>query len=166
VKKHLLLITALLFACVAQAKDLKPYDGEPLPDFALSDMSGRSHSLSAYRGKVVMVNFWATYCGPCIKEMPSMASLKRKLSDKPFESLAIDMAEEKAHVTAFMQRQNIEVKFPILLDTEGEVIEQWMVSAVPTTFIIDPQGTIRYALYGGLEWDNEEALATISSLLK
>ncbi len=165
-KKHLLLITALLVTCLAQAKDLQPYDGEALPDFTLSDMSGKSHTLSAYRGKVVMVNFWATYCGPCIKEMPSMQRLKDKLNGKPFEILAIDMAEEKADVSAFLQSHKIAVNFPILLDTEGEVIEQWMVSAVPTTFIIDPQGKIRYALYGGLEWDNAEVLATISSLLK
>ena len=164
-KKFLIIMSALLFASVAHAKDLKPYDGEALPDFTLSDMSGKAHTLSNYRGKVVMVNFWATYCGPCIKEMPSMANLKSKLAGKPFEILAIDMAEEKADVSAFMQRYKIAVNFPILLDTEGEVIEQWMVSAVPTTFIIDPQGNIRYALYGGLEWDNDEVIETINTLL-
>lgn len=165
-KKFLIIVSALLFSLTAQAKDLKPYDGGALPDFTLSDMSGKAHTLSNYHGKVVMLNFWATYCGPCIKEMPSMQRLREKLAGKPFEILAIDMAEEKADVSAFMQRHKIAVNFPILLDTEGEVIEQWMVSAVPTTFIIDPQGRIRYALYGGLEWDNAEVLATINSLLK
>lgn len=165
-KQFLLILTALLFASVVNAKDLKPYSGEPLPDFTLSDMSGKAHTLSSYRGKVVMLNFWATYCGPCIKEMPSMQRLKEKLAGKSFEILAIDMAEEKADVKAFMQRHHIQVNFPILLDTEGTVIEQWMVSAVPTTFIIDPQGKIRYALYGGLEWDNDEVVATINRLLK
>ena len=165
-KKFLIIVSALIFSIAVQAKDLKPYDGEALPDFTLSDMNGKAHTLSNYHGKVVMLNFWATYCGPCIKEMPSMQRLKEKLAGKPFEILAIDMAEEKTDVTAFMQRHKITVNFPILLDTEGEVIEQWMVSAVPTTFIIDPQGKIRYALYGGLEWDNAEVLATISSLLK
>ena len=95
-----------------------------------------------------------------------MQRLKEKLAGKPFDILAVDMAEEKADVTAFMQRHNIQVNFPILLDTEGTVIEQWMVSAVPTTFIIDTQGKIRYALYGGLEWDNDEVVATINGLLK
>lgn len=165
-KRFLIIVSALIFSLSVEAKDLKPYDGGALPDFTLSDMSGKPHTLSHYQGKVVMVNFWATYCGPCIKEMPSMANLKKKLSGKPFEILAIDMAEEKGDVTAFMQRHKITVNFPILLDTEGGVIEQWMVSAVPTTFIIDPQGRIRYALYGGLEWDNDEVVATINSLLK
>jgi peroxiredoxin len=160
------LIGALLITAAAQAGDLKPYSGEPLPDFTLSDMEGRAHTLSSYRGKVVMLNFWATYCGPCIKEMPSMQRLKGKLADRPFDILAIDMAEEKADVEAFMQRHKIEVNFPILLDTEGTVIEQWMVSAVPTTFIIDPQGKIQYTLYGGLEWDNDEVVKTINGLLK
>jgi peroxiredoxin len=160
------MITALLFAGVVYAGDLKPYNGDALPDFTLSDIRGKAHTLSSYQGKVVMVNFWATYCGPCIREIPSMQRLKQKLAGKPFDILAIDMAEEKADVEAFMQRHNIKVNFPILLDTEGTVIEQWMVSAVPTTFIIDPQGKIRYALYGGLEWDNEEVVKTISGLLK
>ena len=164
-KKYFALLCITLFATLSHAADLKPYDGEALPDFTLSDMGGKTHTLSSYRGKVVMVNFWATYCGPCIKEIPSMARLKQKLGEKSFEILAIDMAEEQADVTAFMQRHKITVNFPILLDVEGSVIEQWMVSAVPTTFLVDPQGTIRYALYGGLEWDNDEVVATIGGMM-
>ena len=165
-KKFFVIVSALFFASIVHAKDLKIYSGDPLPDFTLSDMSGKAHTLSSYRGRVVMLNFWATYCGPCIKEMPSMQRLKEKLAGKPFDILAVDMAEEKADVTAFLQRHDIQVNFPILLDTEGTVIEQWMVSAVPTTFIIGTQGKIRYALYGGLEWDNDEVVATINGLLK
>ena len=163
--RFLLIISALLLATGTLAAELKPYSGEPLPDFTLSDMQGKGHTLSGYRGKVVMVNFWATYCGPCIKEIPSMQRLKGKLAGKPFEILAIDMAEEQGDVAAFMKRHHIEVNFPILLDEEGMVIEQWMVSAVPTTFILDPQGKIRYALYGAIEWDNDEVVTTINTLL-
>ena len=112
-----------------------------------------------------MVNFWATYCGPCIKEMPSMARLKQKMADRPFEILAIDMAEEQADIAAFLQRHNIKVNFPILLDMQAEVISSWMVSAVPTTFLVDPQGQIRYALFGAIEWDSDEVLDTINKLL-
>ena len=165
-KKFLLIVAALLFATLAQAGELKPYDGEALPDFTLDDMGGTTHTLSNYHGKVVMVNFWATYCGPCIKEMPSMAHLKERLAGKPFEILAIDMAEEKGDVEAFMLRHKIKVNFPILLDMEGNVIEQWMVSAVPTTFIIGPKGKIHYALYGAIEWDSDEVVNTINGLLK
>ncbi len=164
-KKILLISVALLFTTLAQAGELKPYEGAALPGFTLSDMAGKPHTLGDYRGKVVMVNFWATYCGPCIREMPSMARLKQKMAGKGFEILAIDMAEEQADIAAFLQRHKISVNFPILLDTEAEVISRWMVSAVPTTFIVDPQGQIRYALFGAIEWDSDEVTATISRLL-
>lgn len=164
--KKALLLALLLAAGLAQAGDLKPYAGAPLPDFTLGDMQGATHTLSDYRGKVVMLNFWATYCGPCIKEMPSMQRLSEKMAGKPFTILAVDMAEEAADIEAFLGKHRIKVGFPLLLDPDGEVVEQWMISAVPTTFILDRSGTIRYALYGGLEWDNDEVIATLDSLLK
>lgn len=164
--KKLLLLALLFTAGLAQARDLEPYDGAPLPDFTLNDMQGKVHTLSDYRGKVVMVNFWATYCGPCIKEMPSMQRLKEKMAGKPFAILAVDMAEEPADVAAFFNKHKIKVDFSLLLDPDGAVVEQWMISAVPTTFILDPAGKIRYALYGGLEWDNDEVVATLHGLMK
>lgn len=164
--RKVLLLVLFLAAGLVQAKDLKPYEGAALPDFTLQDMQGQAHTLSNYQGKVVMLNFWATYCGPCIKEMPSMQRLKEKMAGKPFVILAVDMAEEQSDVKAFLQQHNIKVDFPLLLDPEGTVVEQWMISAVPTTFILDPAGKIRYALYGGLEWDKEEVIATLNALMK
>lgn len=164
-KRYILLLLWLISTPI-HASELMTYQGEPLPDFTLTDMQGNSHTLSDYRGKVVMVNFWATYCGPCIKEMPSMQRLKEKLGDKPFAILAVDMAEEKADVNAFLNKHQIEVNFPILLNPEGDVVENWMITAVPTTFVIDPEGKIRYALYGGIEWDKADIIKTISSLMK
>lgn len=164
--KKVLLLALFLATGLVQAKDLRPYDGAPLPDFTLTDMQGNSHTLSDYKGNVVMLNFWATYCGPCIKEMPSMQRLKEKMTGKPFTILAVDMAEESADVSAFLSKHNIKVDFPLLLDPDGTVVEQWMISAVPTTFILDPTGKIRYALYGGLEWDNDEVIGTLNGLMK
>lgn len=164
--RKVLLLALLLATGLAQAKDLRPYEGEALPDFTLSDMQGKSHTLSDYKGKVVMLNFWATYCGPCIKEMPSMQRLKAKMAGKPFVILAVNMAEEPADVEEFLSKHKIKIDFPLLLDPEGEVVEQWMISAVPTTFILDPTGKIRYALYGGLEWDSDEVIRTLNGLLK
>lgn len=162
-KKLFLALTLLLFGS-AQAGELMKYEGDPLPDFSLNDMQGKPHSLRDYRGKVVMVNFWATYCGPCIKEMPSMQRLKEKLGDRPFAILAVDMAEEKGAVEAFLKKHDIQVNFPILLNPEGDVVENWMITAVPTTFIVDPQGNIRYALFGGIEWDKPDVIETINGL--
>jgi len=164
--KKLLLLALLGIAGLVQAGELKPYEGAPLPNFTLTDRQGKSHTLSDYRGKVVMLNFWATYCGPCIKEMPSMQRLKETLADKPFAILAVNMAEEKSDVAAFFAKHKIKVNFPILLDPEGEVVEKWMISAVPTTFILDKEGNIRYALFGGLEWDSDEVIKTLNGLMK
>jgi thiol-disulfide isomerase/thioredoxin len=164
--KKILLLALFLTTGLTQAKDLLPYDGAPLPNFTLNDLQGRPHTLSEYRGKVVMLNFWATYCGPCIKEMPSMQRLNEKMSGKPFVILAVDMAEEQADVEAFFSKHKIKVDFPLLLDPDGGVVEQWMISAVPTTFILDPEGTIRYALFGGLEWDKDEVITTLNGLMK
>lgn len=156
----------LMATATAWAGDLRPYSGATLPDFTLTDLQGKPHQLSGLKGKVVMVNFWATYCTPCIKEMPSMQRLANQFKGKPFQILAIDMTEDRAAVEAFVKRFNIKVSFPILLDTKGEVVEAWKVSAVPTTFIIDPQGTIRYGLYGATEWDSDEMVGLVGGLMK
>lgn len=95
-----------------------------------------------------------------------MQRLREKMAGKPFTILAVDMAEEPSDVKAFLDRHRIKVDFPLLLDPVGEVVEQWMISAVPTTFILDQTGKIRFALYGGLEWDNEEVIATLNGLMK
>lgn len=160
-------LLALLFVIASplQAGQLKPYSGELLPDFSLQDRQDKTHTLSNYRGQVVMVNFWATYCTPCVKEMPSMQRLKEKMAGKPFTILAIDMAEEKVNVESFLKRYGINVDFPILFDPQGNVIEQWMISAVPTTFIVDKKGNFRYALFGGLEWDSDEVVKILDDLI-
>lgn len=94
-----------------------------------------------------------------------MQRLKDKMAGKPFVILAVDMAEEPANVAAFLDKHDIKVDFPLLLDPDGTVVEQWMISAVPTTFILDTTGTIRYALFGGLEWDSPDVVNTLETLL-
>lgn len=164
--KRLVVLLMLLLAGQVNAGTLTKYEGADLPPFSLSDMQGVTHKLEDYRGKVVMVNFWATYCGPCIKEMPSMQRLKEKMAGKPFTILSVDMAEEKHDVQAFLTQHQIKIDFPVLLNPEGNVVEDWMITAVPTTFILDPKGTIRYALFGGIEWDKQDVIQTLSSLIE
>lgn len=163
--KRFIFIIMLIASAQLHAGNLTKYEGAELPPFTLLDLAGNSHKLTDYRGSVVLVNFWATYCGPCIKEMPSMQRLKDKLRDKPFTILAIDMAEDKGAVQAFMKKHDIKIDFPILLNPDGDVVEQWMITAVPTTFILDPEGHIRYALFGGIQWDTPETIQTIQSLM-
>ncbi|MGM0593157.1 MAG: peroxiredoxin family protein [Pseudomonadota bacterium] len=162
-KRLFLLLLLLSFASV-QAGELMEYEGEPLPDFTLQTVDGKQLSLSDYRDKVVMVNFWATYCGPCIKEIPSMQRLQERVGADRFAILAVNMAEQQETVKRFLDKHDIQVNFPILLDPDGAVVEQWMITAVPTTFIIDPKGNIRYALFGGIEWDKPDVIETINGL--
>ena len=95
-----------------------------------------------------------------------MQRLKEKMAGKPFTILSVDMAEEKQDVQAFLTQHQIKIDFPVLLNPEGDVVEQWMITAVPTTFILDTKGTIRYALFGGIEWDKQDVIQTINSLVK
>ncbi len=154
-----------LFLTSPQASLLKPYKG-PLqqPSLVLKDLQGQLHKLSDYRGQVVLVQFWATYCVPCRTEMPSMNRLQAGLADKPFKILAVDMAEETAEVEAFVKQ--VKPEFTILLDEDGAALQRWKVFAAPASFIIGPDGEIKYTLYGGVEWDAAEIVETLKSLMK
>lgn len=145
------------------AQALQPYRGGPTPPLALKGLDGKTHNLRDYRGKVVMVQFWATYCPPCIKEMPSVERLEAKLADKPFVILAVNMGESEKQVRHFLNRWHIHL--PVLLDPDGKALRQWHVFAVPSTFLIGRQGKIRYAVFGGLEWDQPPQTEIIARLL-
>ena len=165
--KKILLLLLLGLSLSIGAAHLKPYSGSIKdPVISLKDLNGTTHTLAQYRGKVVLVQFWATYCPPCVKEMPSMNKLQDKLAEAgvPFKILAIDMAETKAEVDAFVKK--IKPEFTILMDETGSSIGQWNVFAAPSNFIINKQGKIAYTLFGGVEWDSEEIIEKITKLSK
>ena len=156
---------ALLFCgtVLAAAGQLKPYTGSlKSPDFELQDLQGQTHRLSDYRGKVVLLQFWATYCSPCRKEMPTMNRLLDKLAGRDFVILAVNMAEEPGQVKAFLEQTP--VKFPVLLDRDGQVLQQWKVFAAPANFIVGKNGEILYTLYGAIEWDSPEMVQRLGQL--
>ncbi len=158
----LLLLSVSLYANGAH---LKPYSGSITdPAISLKDLNGNIHTLKQYKGKVVLVQFWATYCPPCVKEMPSMNKMQDKLAESgvPFKILAIDMAETKAEVDAFVKK--IKPEFTILIDETGSSIQSWNVFAAPSNFIIGKQGQIQYTLFGGVEWDSQEIIDKITKL--
>ncbi len=140
---------------------------EPLdaPAFALLDMDENSHSLDGYRGKVILMNFWATWCPPCRREMPSMERLYQTLKHEGFVVLAVNQWEDPDHVFAYIGQLSTDPTFPILFDPESQVAEAYGVKGLPTTFLIDKHGRIRYRAVGGREFDHPEVEAIIGQLL-
>jgi len=134
------------------------------PALALTTLEGRQLDLNRLRGKLVLVNFWATWCPPCVHEMPSMQRLKEKLSDRPFEILAVNMGESDREVRAFL-KDKVKVDFPVLMDHDGTALKAWKVFVFPTSFVIDPAGRVRLGAFGELEWDSPEVMNSLTALL-
>lgn len=120
--------------------------GSPAPDFELTDLDGKQHSLSQYRGDVVLLNFWATWCEPCRVEMPAIDKRFQELHDKGFIVLGIDFDEPAADVRAF--RDQVKVTFPLLLDPGGKVQALYRILGYPTSFFVDRQGVVRIVHIG------------------
>lgn len=154
----------LLLAWVqAQAAGLEARASVPAPELQALDLQGQPKTLGDYRGRVVLLNFWATWCPPCRREMPSMERLRQKMQGRSLEIVALDSAEPIEDVRTFLA--TLKLAFPILLDPEGVNTRRWKVYALPTTFLLDGEGRIRYVLKGGAEWDEGEALQAIEGLL-
>jgi thiol-disulfide isomerase/thioredoxin len=141
---------------------------EPLqaaPDFSLQDMDEETHTLSDYRGKVVLVNFWATWCPPCRKEMPALEALYKKLGTEKFAVLAVNQWEDPDHVFTYTGDLNVFPSFPILFDPESAVSQDYKVKGLPTSFIVDRQGRLAYRAVGGRDFDHPEVERLIRVLL-
>ncbi|WP_297528248.1 TlpA family protein disulfide reductase [Thiohalobacter sp.] len=137
----------------------------PAPDFELEDMDGNRHRLSDLRGKVVMLNFWATWCGPCREELPSLEALYRDLRDQGFEVLAINQWETPDHVFSYMGQIDVFPTFPILFDRDSRVSELYGIRGLPTTLVVDPEGRVVYRAIGGRNFDHPEVRGLIRRLL-
>jgi len=142
---------------------LTEYSDIPAHTFTLQDTSGKIYKLEDYRGKVLLLNFWASWCPPCVHEMPSMARLKAHFKDKPFEILAANLGEEPEQVQNFLEKHP--VNFPVLLDKGSQVAKQWKVFAYPNSYLIDKEGNVRFALFGGTEWDDKDHINKVNLLL-
>lgn len=132
--------------------------------FELKDLDNRLHTLEEYRGKVVLVNFWASWCTPCIKEMPAMQRLSDIMDGRPLEIVAISVSERRNPVWRILQR--LDVDFTILLDQDGETFNRWQARVLPTSYLIDAAGLIRYKAVGPLEWDGVEVISIIEKLME
>ena len=139
--------------------------GEPAPNFQLRDLNGRLVTLSDLRGKVVLLNFWATWCGPCRVEMPAMEELYRMFQRKDFEILAVSTDAEGVSVTKPFQQKN-RLTFPILHDSDYRVGLTYGARSLPMTFMVDRQGIVRHQIFGARDWSAPEAQQLIQMLMK
>jgi len=125
--------------------------GQAAPGFSLVDRQGRTWSLADLRGQVVFVNFWATWCPPCLKEMPAMENLYRSMQRDTFKMLAILYKDEPEAADRLATRQKY--TFPILVDPESRVGISYGLTGVPETFVIDREGVLREKFIGPVQWD-------------
>ena len=136
------------------------------PLFTLFDSSENLVALEDYRGKVVLINFWATWCPPCIEEMPALQGLKESFIHRPFEILAINMAENQDAIDTFLERTGFEFSFPLLLDPGGKVADQYHVTGLPTTMLVDLDGMFAFGGVGPRDWNSSEVQAEILPLFE
>jgi thiol-disulfide isomerase/thioredoxin len=140
--------------------------GQPAPDFELSDKSGKSYSLSSLRGKVVLVNFWATWCPPCRQEMPSMEELYKSFANEgQLELLAINVEEEGPAIIDEFSKEYPH-SFPVIFDLNAEVQNFYGVFKFPETFVINKQGIIVERVIGAIDWTDPEVITYLNRLVQ
>jgi peroxiredoxin len=126
--------------------------GKPAPDFVLQDASGKVWKLCGLKGKVVFVNFWATWCKPCRDEMPSMEALNKTMADKPFQMLSIIFNDDLDLAKSYARRQG--ATFPVLGNPSKELTQAYMITGVPETFLIDADGILKHKFIGPYDWSS------------
>jgi peroxiredoxin len=139
--------------------------GIPAPDFTFPGLDGKMVSLSDYKGKVVLVNVWATWCPPCVDEMPSMEKLYRKFKGEKFEILAVSIDETGLKTVApFMKKTRL--TFPALIDSQGAIKSVYRITAIPESFIVDKQGLLIKKIVGPADWASPQVFGFFSSLIQ
>jgi thiol-disulfide isomerase/thioredoxin len=138
-------------------------DNAPTPDFFLVDPAGKKGALKDFRGKLVLLNFWATWCVPCREEMPAMERLYQQYKGKGFTIVAVDVKDSRKDALAFLKE--LKITYPIMLDPDGEVGLLYGAWGLPTTYLIGPKGEGLARIWGPAAWDSPGAKQLVQDLL-
>ncbi|NQZ13582.1 MAG: TlpA family protein disulfide reductase [Alphaproteobacteria bacterium] len=141
-------------------------DPKPLPKLSFLNPEGEKVSWDNFKGKYTLVNFWATWCGPCVVELPTLQELKHIFRDKPFDVVAVslDMTGDQERLAAFLKRRGIE-DFALYFDKDGDIQRNIPMRGIPTTFLLNPDGQLLYIFEGDANWSSPPSVAFFSKLL-
>lgn len=167
-----LLGAALLSCAIGTAAELPPLshgltalDGQiPAPPLVLPDLDDEIVDLSTLRGKVVLINFWATWCPPCRREMPSMERLRQKVDPNKIVILAVNIGEDEDTVFSFLGTIEPQPEFPMLFDRDSSTLAAWQVRGLPSTYVVAPDGKLAFRAIGGREFDHPELVKQLQQL--
>ena len=168
-----LVILLVVFACKSGRTRLTP--GQRPPDFVLPDLAGVETTLNDFRGKLLVLNFWGTWCEPCVAEMPALQRLQNQLGERGLQVLAISVNDSQDNLRRFKRRHNL--TFPLLYDASGEIGEKYGLTGVPETFVIDQEGRLvlmpdlesgqpLVRVVGPRRWDSRRAIVRFTRLLE
>jgi len=158
-----IVLLCLFIATPSAAAELKPWTSGLAPGLELRALDGQGHRLADYAGKVVLVNFWATWCAPCLEEMPSMQRLKELLAGKPFAVLAVNLDEPESRIRKFLSQMPVD--FTVLLDPGKKAAGAWNARILPASFVIGTDGRIRYSVVGEVDWGQDRVVSRVVELL-
>ena len=131
----------------------------------VTDIEGSSVDLNTHKDGIVLVNFWATWCPPCIKEMPSMQRLQQQFAPEKFQIIAINMGQSATTVESFLMEQSFEFDLPVYLDDMGRAFTDLKIQGMPSSFLLDEQGQLIETIVGSREWDHPENIKALQALI-
>jgi peroxiredoxin len=144
------------------AEVIQPWTGGPAPALKLKTIAGEEVTLASYRGRTVIVNFWATWCAPCVAEMPSLQRMRDKLAAHGIEVIGVNLQENAARIAPFVERLGI--TFPVVRDHDGAARAAWDATVFPSTFVVGPEQRIAWVARGEIDWDDAQVQSRILKL--
>ena len=151
-----------LYPLSGQAGELSEVPVAQQFELNLPDLSGQQRNLDEFAGKVLLVNFWASWCRPCIEEVPGIRRLMEAMADVPFAVIGVNVGESERRVQTMVERLRME--YPILLDKDSAAFKGWGATVLPTAYVLDRSGRVRYVGRGPVEWDRVDIIDMLRQL--